>query len=327
MLLPEFPRVSGQADVTVIIPARNEERVIARAISSFPTLRVLVVDDASDDATVVQARKAGAEVVQAPALTPGMMGKPNACYTGAAAAHSKWLLFVDADTWYAPEFAASLITYAESEGLDVASVFLRQHARTVAERILLPYAFALYFCGVSAHRVNSERDAEALANGQCLLVRREAYERAGTHVAVAGSVIEDVAFARLAKTKGMRVRVLRCERLGNVRMYDSFTAIRRGFEKNSFRFLRANPRTGLQVILASILLTSWLPVVVIAARRAPLLAIVVLLAPTFFLIPWYGSLRRALAAPIAIYVFQLIALSGMIRTLTGTRTLWKGRYV
>ena len=42
--------------------------------------------------------------------------------------------------------------------------------------------------------------------------------------------------------------------MGIVRMYDSFKAILRGFEKNSFRFLRENLFTGVQVVLSSVLL-------------------------------------------------------------------------
>jgi cellulose synthase/poly-beta-1,6-N-acetylglucosamine synthase-like glycosyltransferase len=328
LLLPELPFAPGSEDVTVIIPARNEERMIARAVASFPGHRVIVVDDASEDGTNKEAARAGAEVIPAPPRTPGVLGKPNACRAGAAIARSKWLLFVDADTWYSPGFAASLAAYAEREALDVATAFLRQETVSAAERIILPYAFALYFCGVSARNVNSPDARESLANGQCLLVRREAYESIGTHAAVQGSVIEDVAFASLAKSRGLRLRVLRAERLGAVRMYDGFPAIRRGFEKNSFRFLGANPSTGVQVILASVILTSWLPVAALLASTGNLAAAAVFaLIPAVLLAPWYGSFVRALGAPLAIYLFQFIALSAMVRTVAGIRTNWKGRYV
>lgn len=326
--LPELPAAVTSRDVTVIIPARNEERTIARVVSSFNGLRVIVVDDASEDATALQARQAGAQVVNAPALRTGHLGKPNACQAGAAIARSKWLLFVDADTWYAPGFAASLAGYAEHEALDIATAFLHQEAAGMAEKVILPYAFALYFCGVSAANVNSAGSREALANGQCLLVRRAAYEAMGGHAAVASSVIEDVAFAAEAKRRGLRVRVVRAEHSGFVRMYEDWTAIRRGFEKNSFRFLGANPVTGIQVILASILLTSYLPVIawlVLEAHWAA--AVAFALIPSLLLVPWYGGFTRSLAAPAAIYTFQLIALSAMVRTLTGLGTQWKGRHV
>lgn len=328
--LPSLPvrQDPADADVTVIIPARNEERNIARAVGSFSQARVIVVDDASEDQTAAIAREFGAEVITAPPVLAGELGKPNACREGARAATSKWLLFVDADTWYRPEMLSSIVGYAEAESLDLVSAFLHQHTVSPPERVLLPYAFALYFCGVSARSVNSPDSKEALANGQCLLVRRSSYEAIGGHGAVAASVIEDVALAALAKLRGLRTRVVRAEDLGSVRMYDNYFAIRRGFEKNSFRFLRQNPLTGVQVIVASILLTSWLPIIFwLVGESHPLAALAFAFVPVMLLAPWYASAWRAMSAPLAIYVFQLIALTAMVRNLRGLTMDWKGRRV
>jgi cellulose synthase/poly-beta-1,6-N-acetylglucosamine synthase-like glycosyltransferase len=337
LLLPELPEVQATADtlatyrdrLTIVIPARNEEAHIQRVVGSFAGLQVIVVNDDSSDATAALARQAGAQVLPAPPLAPGHTGKPNACLAGARMAERDWVLFVDADTWYEPHFVPSLLHYAEHHRLEMLSCFLRQHRGSLAERMLLPYAFALYFCGVSARRVNHfGRAGEALANGQCLLVRRESYWDMGGHEAVRESVIEDVALARHAKQSGLRTRVMRAEHLGHVRMYDSLAAIWRGFQKNSFRFLAANRRGGVQVVAASILLTSYLPVIVslLVADQYAAAAVYAMGVP-LLLAPWYGAWRDAVWAPAAIYLFQLIALSGMFSALTGRKTLWKGRGV
>jgi hypothetical protein len=111
-------------------------------------------------------------------------------------------------------------------------------------------------------------------------------------------------------------------------MYDSFSAIWRGFQKNSFRFLLVNPLTGLQVIAASILFASWLPVLAgLLLAHQPMAALFFALLPAIVLRPWYRSLRDALLAPAAIYVFQAIALWAMFTTLTGRSAIWKGRRV
>jgi hypothetical protein len=338
ILLPTLPTVTNlpPPDLTVIIPARNEAQQITRAVASFPGLRVIVVDDASSDNTAAIAQAAGAEVVLAPPLPPMRKGKPNACAEGARHASTKWILFVDADTWFDPGFASCLVAYAEAGYLPFVTAFLEQVCQTLAEKILLPYAFALYFTGVSARGVNNAKSRESLANGQCMLFERAVYESVGGHSAVADSVIEDVALARHAKEKGIPVRVIRAEALGHVRMYDSFTAIWRGFQKNSFRFLVINPWSGLQVILASILLTSWLPVLLLGLSDYPNLSPAVLftptpltilfLAPFLSLLPWYRN-SRIVFAPFAIYLFQLIALNGMLSTLSRRPTLWKDRHV
>ena len=323
-------------DLTIIIPARNEAHQIAAAIKGFAGLPVIVVDDASTDNTAAVSRGAGATVIPAPRLSTGHLGKPNACAAGAAIAQTKWLLFIDADTVFDPRFASSAVHLAEQNNYDLLTAFLHQRCVSLFEKILLPYAFALYFTGVSARAVNRTGNSSALANGQCLLFRRAAYEQIGGHRSVIASVIEDVAIAQLAKRSNLSVRVLRAEHLGIVRMYDSFPSIWRGFQKNSFRFLQAHPAGGVQVILASILLTSWLPAVLIGlADYPPPLTFRLLLTPTpvlllcvtpfLTLLPWYAA--NILLAPVGIYLFQLIALNGMLVTILRRKTDWKGRRV
>jgi cellulose synthase/poly-beta-1,6-N-acetylglucosamine synthase-like glycosyltransferase len=339
LLLGRLPVYKSEKlpDVTVIIPARNEAHQIANAIAGFAGLPVIVVDDASTDGTVAIAKAAGATVISAPALTAGCLGKPNACAAGAAIAKTKWLLFVDADTTFDPRFAPSAVQHAEENKLDLLTAFLQQKCLTLAEKMLIPYGFALYFTGVSARAVNRTGDHSALANGQCLLFRRSAYEQIGGHAKVINSVIEDVAIAQLAKRSNLSVRVLRAEHLGSVRMYDSLLAVWRGFQKNSFRFLQANPAGGVQVIIASILLTSWLPAILLGLRDystpitagmllTPTPVLLLFFVPFLALLPWYAG-TGILLAPAAIYIFQLIALNGMATTIFRRTTDWKGRRV
>jgi hypothetical protein len=111
-------------------------------------------------------------------------------------------------------------------------------------------------------------------------------------------------------------------------MYDSMDAIRRGFEKNSFRFLGINPLTGAQVVAASIFLTSYLPVLLfLLFERHFVPAVFFAVTPVALLAPWYPTLVWASWAPAAIYGFQAIALSAMVRTIAGIKTPWKGRGV
>lgn len=329
--LPELPlgRLPKDADGdhVVVIPARNEEAVIGRAVRSLAGSLVVVVDDHSADGTAEAAREAGAEVRPAQPLPPGWLGKPNACWTGAQLTESTWILFADADTWYEPGFVESAIAYAVEHNLTALSVFPRMETVTLFERIILPYAFGLYFTGVNPRNVNSPMHPECLANGQCLLVKRSAYEFLGGHRAVASSVVEDVALAQVLKRHRTNYRLLRAERLAHVRMYDSLKSIWRGFEKNSFRFLQLNPKTGVWVVASSIVMTTWLPVAAAlwyAHADAALAGF--LFAPALAWLPWYRS-PRALLAPLAIYLFQAIALSGMFKALLGLKSEWKGRPV
>ena len=328
--LPELPASPGAMpqDVTVIIPARNEGKNIERVVKSFPGVPVIVVDDDSSDRTAELACAAGAKVIKAPPLSKGAAGKPNACLAGANASESDYILFVDADTYYKPDFLSSLMAYTRSQSLDMVTVFLKQDCVTWSEKLILPYAFALYFCGVSAKNVNSKNSFDALANGQCLLFRRSIYNFIGGHGAVADSIIEDVMLAFIAKRHRIKLRVLRAENLGSVRMYEGFGAIWRGFEKNSFRFLLINRWCGAQVVCSSILLTSYAPLMgwLIWNERWGL-AVLFGIVPAVLLRSWYGSIGRSLFSPVAIYVFQCIAISAMFSSLHGRGVLWKGRRV
>jgi glycosyltransferase involved in cell wall biosynthesis len=318
---------TGPVDVTVIVPARNEAHQIARVVKSFPDHRVLVIDDASVDETATVARQSGAEVISAPPLSVDRKGKPNACLEGARHATSQWLLFVDADTWYQPGFAEKLIRYAESQQVSVVTAFLKQEMETIPEKLILPYAFGLYFCGVSAKAVNDPKAAEALANGQCLLFRRDVYQSTGGHALVSDSVIEDVALASRLKQLAIPIQVVRAEALGSVRMYDSLAAIFRGFQKNSFRFLLVNKKSGLLVIAASVTLTSLLPLMGgLLQHGEAWLALALILVPALAFWPWFGG-GWALLTSVAIYAFQVIALSAMWATLSGQGSVWKGRRV
>lgn len=328
--LPQLPLKAGatREDHVVIIPARNEETRIQRVVESLGWSTVLVVDDDSTDATAARAQAAGAHVRKAQALQTGWKGKPNACWTGTLYTESKWILFVDADTWFDPPFITSLLEYAAGEGIEGVTVFPKQEMGSPFETILLPYAFGLYFAGVNPGAVNDPRRPEALANGQCLLVRRDAYQFIQGHRAVSDSVIEDVALAKLFKRHRMTLRVMRAEHMAHVRMYDSLDSIWKGFEKNSFRFLQANPATGVRVILTAIVMTTWLPLLLWLLFTGHFVA-----AGAFFFAapvawwPWYGSITGALSAPIAIYLFQMIALSSMAKRMAGVSTEWKGRRV
>ncbi len=330
MQLPELPRTDFREppqDVIVIVPARNEEANIARVVSSFPAGWVLVVDDDSTDGTAMIAKQNTAEVIFAPRLQKGLMGKPNACAAGAKATGSDWILFVDADTWYAPEFLCSLLDYAEREQADLVSVFPHQVTKSFWEKVLMPYAFALLFCGINGKSMNNPASSDAMANGQCMLFRRKFYDFIGGHGAVASSVIEDAEIAHRAKRHHGQVRVLRAEKMAFVRMYAGFGEIWNGFSKNSFRFLQNDQKMGLQVFLSSMFILSWLPLLVMLALTEQWIpAALFAILPTLLLAPWYGSVG-SIFAPLAIYAFQLIALNGMVTTLFGVKVNWKGRPV
>ena len=232
--------------VSVIIPARDEARNIERcarsALSSdYPALEVLVVDDHSRDGTGDIARAIAREdprlrVVAAPDLPVGWFGKPWACAAGARAARGELLLFADADTTHAPDLVTRLVNAAHARGSDLISVAGTQELGSFWERVVQPQVFAILLAryGGSEHVERSPRVADKIANGQCLAMRRTAYERVGGHGAVRHRVAEDLMLAQETFRAGMRVSLVLGERQLSTRMYTSLRELVRGWGKNVY---------------------------------------------------------------------------------------------
>lgn len=321
--------IRDDEEVSIIVPARNEAHrlpALLRSLDalSYPNYHVIVVDDASSDGTGDLARASGARVITLAGPPPGWTGKAYACARGAEAAGGAWLLFTDADTVHQPESLGVALAMAQLGQVDLVSFLPRQDCIGFWERVVLPYAYFLYFVG--AFRLN-RTPRGAVANGQYILIRRDAYRACGGHSAVRASLIEDVALARHAAALGLRTSLARGEQQVSVRMYDSLGGLWEGFAKNAFGFVRTSPLRGMCTALAGIAYGMALP----AAWRASStrLRLALLCTPCWAVARWqqrFGvSPLMAALYPLAATVFQLIALDSTRRALTGAGATWKGR--
>ena len=303
-------------DCMVVIPARNEEGFVGRAVKSFPADTVLVVDDGSEDKTASEAREAGAGVIRALQPLGREVGKPNACMQGARVLTSRWILFADADTHYQPGFLAAAVGAAEDAKADFVSFYLKPEFATAAESILSAFAIALYFCGVNPQAVPA-----AAFNGQCILVRRDPYEFVGGHKSVLQAICDDLKMAQLAERHRLKFRVYRAPQLGGVRMRPG------DFVRNATRFGLIKFSKGAMVLLAALVFALWLPVLVwLAVERQWALAAVFFFLPAVFLSPWYKA-PQSLLAPLAAYGILPILFRGLLAALSHGRVEWKGRVI
>lgn len=328
--------------VSIIVPARNERRALPTILPSllqqdYPAIEVIVVDDASTDATAAlaaewAARDARLRVVRGSGPLPGWTGKNYACWQGAGVARGDWLLFTDADTCHEPGALRVALALALQRGASAVSLFPRQRCEGFWERLLLPFAYQQYFAGADT-RALDRPDRPALANGQYFLISRAAYVAAGGHAAVKGSVIDDVALAGALKRAGYPTLLARGEALVSVRMYDSLGALAEGFTKNAAQFVRAQRRAGALVALSTAASAATLPALVSAAAAGDAIglsgAIAAYLAQVMALAPWarsFGARRGyALLAPLAALVFTGVALRSFAHALLRWPVRWKGR--
>jgi 4,4'-diaponeurosporenoate glycosyltransferase len=310
-------------DCMVVIPARNEEAMIGRAVGSLPHDTVIVVDDHSDDRTAEVAREAGAGVLPAPDLPRRGFGKSNACAAGARALTSRWVLFTDADTWFEPGFIEAVTGVAEASGLSLLSIHLDPEYRGIAEHALAPYARALAFCGFGL-----AGSPQALFTGQCLLARLESYNFLGGHSAVVAYLTEDVRLAKLAERHRLKLATARAPGLGHARMYKGYAGVRDGIRRQAFRFMLVNPMIGIVIIGSALLAALWLPALAwLIWRKQWIAAAIFGLVPTLVLRPWYRNWGTALLAPVALYGILPVLARSLLAALFGKPVQWKGRTV
>jgi glycosyltransferase involved in cell wall biosynthesis len=228
----------GVPAVSVIVPARNEEASLGRCLGSLVAqqgiaLELLVVDDGSTDRTRAIAESfPQAQVMEAGELPPGWTGKNHAVWQGAQRARGRWLLFTDADTVHQPGSLAAAVAEVEEYGAALLSYSPRQEVAGFWEKALMPVIFAELAATYPPAKVSDPRSPVAAANGQYLMVSREAYDAIGGHRAVAGALLEDVALARRVKESGRGLRFRYGGEAVRTRMYRSLPQMWEGWTKN-----------------------------------------------------------------------------------------------
>jgi hypothetical protein len=225
-------------EVSVIVPARNEEECLGACLRSLVeqagvSFEILVVDDGSTDRTREIAESfAGARVVDAGPLPAGWSGKNNAATAGVGQAKGAWFLFTDADTVHRPGSLARALVETGAQGAALLSYSPEQEVHGFWERAVMPVIFAELAGRYRPAEVSDPRSPAAAANGQYILVSREAYEAVGGHAAIAGELLEDVALARAVKRSGRRIFFRFGGDAVRTRMYRSFAQLREGWTKN-----------------------------------------------------------------------------------------------
>lgn len=233
----------GTRTVSVIIPARNEERNIERAVRSVSRQQgvreVIVVDDDSTDRTgeiLAQLKEEypRLRVLHLDSLPAGWGGKNYAVAAGAEIAAGEWLLFTDADTEHLPGSLEAVLERADAERADLLSLSPGQDTPTWWEKAVMPLVFVQLSHLYSFGEVSDPASPVAAANGQYLLIRRPVYNEVGGHSAVRAEILEDVELARRVKKAGGRLVFLPGAAWVRTRMYQSFGEMWQGWSKNLY---------------------------------------------------------------------------------------------
>jgi chlorobactene glucosyltransferase len=248
--------------VTILIPAKDERERIGDCLRSalaqnYTRFNVIAIDDRSADGTglamdEIAAKDPRLSVVHIPedGLPPGWTGKCNALHQGIAQANSQWLLCIDSDVILEPDALAATLGVAIKKNFGMISLLPRMESRSLWEGALVPLAGAAVAALFTAALNNTDKLTNtAFANGQFLLIRRDAYDVVGGHAAVRDQYCEDMVLARLLKRNGFRPRVSWGTQLCSVRMYDSFARILRGWSRIFFASAVGSPWRSILAII------------------------------------------------------------------------------
>lgn len=235
--------MSESGVISAIVPARNEEAVIAACIASLaaqPEIgEIIAVNDQSSDRTLELLRELAQrtprlKVIDAPVPPSGWVGKNHAVWIGAQQAKEEWLLFTDADAVLEEGAAAKALVLSKEQEAVLVSFSPVQVLEKWYEKALIPFIYVRLAQKFSFEQVNDPNSDAAAANGQFLMVRRDVYETVGGHAAVRGDVLEDVALARKVKASDARIWFGYSDGVVRVRMYRLFSAMWEGWKKNLF---------------------------------------------------------------------------------------------
>jgi chlorobactene glucosyltransferase len=326
--------------VSVIIPARDEARVIERTVraflaQSYAALEVIVVDDRSVDGTGAILERIAAEdsrlvVVSGEEPPAGWLGKPAALHRGSQRARGEILLFVDADVIYAPDAVGAAVAYFQRSGVAMLALLPHFEMETLAEKILMPQLAMAVLSFIPTFLSNRTLLPRlGIGGGPGNMVRRDVYESFGGHQELRDSVIDDVSLARLVRQHGGRTHAIRADDLISLRMYHGMREIIEGFTKNGFAAFGRSIVAVLFVVVCSVALHS-LPYALIfyPPLRALSVATVVTISLTrliLFRSLRYGTLNALLFHPPMTLIWAYIFLRSMWITGIRGELHWRGR--
>jgi len=354
VITPAGPPAADSPLISICIPARNEEHNIRKCVESvlgqdYPNIEVIVLDDRSTDATLVQlneiaSRDSRLHPIHGLDLPSGWAGKPHALFQASAAAQGEWLCFVDADTFLAPRAISACCATALETRADLLTTMNEQILGTFWEKVVMPLVMTALSVGFSPRKVNDPNSRAAIANGQFIMIRRTVYDAIGGHEKVKDQIVEDKAISEQVKWNGYRLIVADGMQVIRTRMYTSLPAMWEGWTKNIYLGLRDHPAMlmlgafgAALALLAALFLPIWpllglngyihgggwqAIVVVIQSFTvwAWLIYFRVRVARGMHISAWY-----ALTTPLGAGVFAAMMLTSAWKVLSGQGVTWRGR--
>lgn len=343
-----------QSRVSVLIPAKNEEKNIADCLRPFLSqLRdgdeLIVINNCSTDRTEAILKELGAveikgdrqnypiiqpvpfKYLNTPPTPEGWTGKNFALHLGVQHAAGDWLLFTDADTRHEPGSVNAAVSFAEEKKLDLLTLLPRCITGSFWEEMIQPCAMGYMGLWFPIRKINDPGSKVYFGNGQYLLLRAGHYRLIEGHEGVKESFLEDFALMKKTKEMGARGMCAFGMELYGTRMYDSFGTLWRGWRRIFLHAFEEKPAPALRCAL-SVFFFSVFPLVALIALSDRFL-FVLLLCPAILAIAIataakaYAIVRArkryALLHPLAALIFTAILLDAFQMAYFKRQTHWR----
>lgn len=314
------PLTAMQPPLAIIIPVRNEEEDVAQALQSvcninYDNYRIIVVNDRSTDRTPeilanIAKQYPKVTVMTITDLPQGWLGKNNALYQGYKNSNEEWLLFTDADIKYQPDAINQAMSYTLKNNLDNLAVIPKTRSRSeLLNSVLATFYMMLMVYLRPWDSVKPKREAH-IGIGAFCLVKRAAYEKAGTHEGVKLRPDDDVKLGYNIKKAGLRQDVLSGMGSLSLEWYKNLGQFVDGLMKNTFATANYNIFLVVFYIFACITcLTLPIPVMLFwGDNTIRMLALAMLLSQMIYMVcassgKWWYALVVPFAGTLMAYIF------------------------
>ena len=232
--------------VSVLIPARNEEKNIEKCVNSVIIQgeivgEILIYNDHSTDKTdtiiksLVKKYKNLVKQTETKNLPKGWLGKNYACHRLAISSKSEYILFVDADTTLKNKAISNLYKICTKSDNSMISAWPKIVMKTKIEKLLMPILNLIVFT-IFPYIISTKINIPSLgiAHGACIFFNKKKYLKLGGHKLVKNNFFEDTSLAKIWRTFGEKSKIINGENIITVRMYESFNEITEGFTKNFY---------------------------------------------------------------------------------------------
>jgi len=205
--------------VSIILPARNEEKYLAKCLDTlidqdYQNYEIVVIDDSSEDATreiIAEYAKKNSKIIHVSANSKpeGWIGKNWACMEGYRQATGELLLFTDADTKHSKQVISLSVSHLLSLKLDALSAIPRLLTFDFLTKVSLPMISTFLHTRFSALNVNNPKKKAAYFFGSFFIITKKTYEQVGMHEGVKHEIIEDGALGKKVKEAGYKMKIVR----------------------------------------------------------------------------------------------------------------------